>query len=1209
MPEESTPSVVQRALGLLKSVRDRELEPEQIAQYAVHLAATLLRLAECHETRHDRRRAQVLSRLMRDTKGQVFTTILTDRAHRSASNLQAVEQAQYLLSQLGTPKYLSPLEQLQLGALRTLGSWAPNLTASAMLERIRDEAKSYVLPGDPECLKRYLLKRRLEGTEVIVNHLGEEVTGEAQARRRTSVYVELLQRSEVECISVKISGIYSQLSSLAFEASVAAVADRLRPIYRAALTHRRLDRSRNSVPKLVYLDMEAYRDLELTWAAFQRVLNEPEFQSLSAGIVLQAYIPESHQVQQRLLRWAQERVATGGAPLRLRLVKGANLAMERIESHHRGWPLPTFESKLQVDANYKRMLHLALQPDHASALRVGVASHNLFDICYALILRSSRRMERYVEFELLEGMANPLRRSLKQLGADVLVYSPVVNDDDFPSAVAYLVRRFDENTAPENYLHHSFSMRVGDAAWESQKRAFLRACSAMTEVSNEPRRVPRLTTPRPTPDLEAPFANEPDTDFTLRENRESLRAHMLRAKDQQYLVRSDIVGYEARPRPTQMGSDPSRPGVEAYRIELADARDIELSLQAGEAVAQRFQQTSLRARLALLAKMAHQLRNARAELVALMVLDGAKHPEEADAEVSEAIDFAEYYARSYRQLQDDSGARLRPRGVTVVTPPWNFPLAIPLGGVFAALATGNPVILKPAPQTPLVAFRAIQLCKQAVELPPGALQLVICDEDTATPLITDPRVRTVVLTGATSTAKHFLRLRPKLHLIAETGGKNSLYVSSLSDRDQAIRDIVQSALTHAGQKCSALSLLLLHHSLYDDPNFLAQLKDAAESMKVGPAWDTDARVTPLVGPLNDVQRRAMLDLAPGESWLLEPRFAHENSQLMSPGIKLGVSEGSFSHHTEFFCPILSVMRANDIDHALQLANATRYGLTSGIHSLDEREQRYWIERIGAGNVYVNRKITGAIVGRQPFGGFKESNFGPGAKAGGPNYLTQFIDPHAIVSPSGVPRYDDQRNYGPLPTATINRIKQLRRFSSVEVRERLEALAKSYFQTFVARFANPTELSQLPGEDNLLRYLPVQRLLVVIEPDVSIEMLGRVLLAASIVGIEPRVACPEGGLAAEVCPELATPYSSNDRLRQLLDELPLERVRYLGTPNLEWYQAAHERGVHTVTTPPSASGRFELLYYLREQSVSINYHRYGHLGLRGLEQPVDGPRAA
>lgn len=1206
MPEESTPSVVQRALGLLKSVRDRELEPEQIAQYAVHLAATLLRLAECHETRQDRRRAQMLSRLMRDPKGQVFTTVLTDRAHRSASPRQAVEQAQYLLSELGTPKYLNPLEQLQLGALRSLGSWVPQLTARALLDRIRDEARSYVLPGDPERLKRYLLKRRLEGTEVIVNHLGEEVTGEAQAHRRMNVYVELLQRGEVENISVKISGIYSQLSCLAFDASVEAIADRLRPIYRAALNHRRLDRSRNSAPKLVYLDMEAHRDLELTWSAFQRVLSEPEFQPLSAGIVLQAYVPESHRLQQRLLKWAQQRVASGGAPLRLRIVKGANLATERIESRLRGWRLATFESKREVDANYKRMLHLALQPEHATAVRVGVASHNLFDICYALILRSSLRVERQVDFELLEGMANPLRRSLKQLGADVLVYSPVVEDEDFPSAVAYLVRRFDENTAPENYLHHSFSMRVGDAAWESQKQAFLRACAAMKELSDSPRRVARLADPQPAPNLDAPFVNEPDTDFSLAENRLALSEHFARIKEGHYLVRSDICGYAERSRKTIAGHDPSRPGTDAYQIELADAHDVERALQAAESAAPKLQHLSPRARMEALATMAHQLRGARAELIALMVLDGGKHAEEADAEVSEAIDFAEYYARSYRQLQEDSGARLRPRGLTVVTPPWNFPLAIPMGGVFAALVTGNPVILKPAPQTPLVAFRALQLCKQAVDLPEGALQLVVCDEDVAAPLIADERVWTVVLTGATDTARQFLRLRPQLHLLAETGGKNALYVSSLSDRDQAIGDIVQSAFAHAGQKCSALSLLLLHHSLYDDAKFLAQLKDAAESMKVGSAWELDTRITPLIGPVNSTQRRAVEELASGESWLLKPRVSHKHPQRMTPGIKLGVSPDSYSHHTEFFCPVLSVMRVNDIDHALELTNATRYGLTSGIHSLDEREQRRWIDHVEAGNVYVNRKITGAIVGRQPFGGFKDSSFGPGAKAGGPNYLTQFIDPHALVSPTGVPQPREQRNsYGPLPAATVNLLKQLRKFSSTDVRERLEALAKSYFQTFAVRFATPSDPVGLPGEDNILRYLPVHDILVVTERDVSVEMLGRVLIAASIVGIQPRLACPAGAVATEIAPELVTLWDSETQLLQLLEEPPLERIRYLGTPSLEYYRAAHERGVHVTTTPPSASGRFELLHYLREQSACVTYHRYGNLGIRGLKRSVDG----
>ncbi|HKQ61782.1 MAG TPA: aldehyde dehydrogenase family protein, partial [Candidatus Polarisedimenticolaceae bacterium] len=392
----------------------------------------------------------------------------------------------------------------------------------------------------------------------------------------------------------------------------------------------------------------------------------------------------------------------------------------------------------------------------------------------------------------------------------------------------------------------------------------------------------------------------------------------------------------------------------------------------------------------------------RGDLIGAMIVDGAKTVTEADPEVSEAVDFARYYARALGAGDVVDGCRLEPLGVVVVAPPWNFPLSIPAGGVLAALAAGNAVLLKPAPEAVLVGWHLANALWEA-GIPREVLQFVPCpDSEVGRALITDPRVDAVILTGSVETARRFLEWRPDLRLFAETSGKNAIIVTALADRDQAVRDLVRSAFGHNGQKCSAASLAICEAEVYDDPAFRRQLRDAAASLAVGSAWEPGSRVTPLTQSPGRALQRALTTLDEGEEWLLEPRPVSREAPLWSPGIKLGVARGSFFHRTECFGPVLGLMRAADLDEAIALANDQPFGLTSGIESLDDREVARWLEGIEAGNLYVNRGITGAIVGRQAFGGWKASSVGPGAKAGGPSYALQLCRARPVTAPEEEP---------------------------------------------------------------------------------------------------------------------------------------------------------------------------------------------------------------
>jgi RHH-type proline utilization regulon transcriptional repressor/proline dehydrogenase/delta 1-pyrroline-5-carboxylate dehydrogenase len=582
-----------------------------------------------------------------------------------------------------------------------------------------------------------------------------------------------------------------------------------------------------------------------------------------------------------------------------------------------------------------------------------------------------------------------------------------------------------------------------------------------------------------------------------------------------------------------------------------------------------------------------------------MVLDGAKTVMEADPEVSEAIDFARYYPRSFIEAADELGdCRAEPLGVVVVTPPWNFPLAIPAGGVFAALAAANAVVLKPAPEAILVSWHLAN-CLWDAGIPRDVLQFLPCpDNEVGRALVTDPRVDAVILTGSVETARLFVEWRPDLRLFAETSGKNAIIVTALADRDQAIRDLVRSAFGHSGQKCSAASLAICEAEVYDDPGFRRQLQDAAASLSVGSGWDLSSRMTPLTQPPGPALHRALTTLEESEEWLLEPRHARENPRLWSPGIKLGVRSGSFFHLTECFGPVLGLMRAEDLDEAIELANAPPFGLTSGIHTLDDREIARWVDRIEAGNLYVNRHITGAIVRRQPFGGWKASSVGPGAKAGGPNYVLQL----ARWRHEARPAVADELLPEPM-AALLERC--LAELVGSDARDLVRASAASYARAWRRHFSQEHDPSAVLGEQNVFRYRPCRRVIVrgSIEGASAAATLCQVLLAARVANVPLTVSLPSEQSPWSWLDETTTVVGETEAAlaERLARPAAAERLRTWESVSTAVRVAANRAGIALIDAPVLANGRLELRWYLREQTVSRILHRYGSL-IQALPAP-------
>jgi RHH-type proline utilization regulon transcriptional repressor/proline dehydrogenase/delta 1-pyrroline-5-carboxylate dehydrogenase len=1196
--EES--SLITRAKAKIEAVKGKSLSVIERKEEAIALAALMLEEAQRIQTPKEKQQQERLAGMMNDPVGKVFTTAITDQCFRSRRPGRVADQLTYVIHKYGVPEYLPLDRKISLHAFKILGKSLAKVLVPLTVQMLRKETSNVILPGEEKQLFKHMEKRRREGVRVNLNHLGEAILGEEEANHRLQIYLDDLAKHQVEYISVKISTIFSQINLLAWEETLNVLADRLRQLYRAALKYEYVRPDGTRVSKFVNLDMEEYRDLQLTVAVFCKVLDEAEFYQYSAGIVLQSYLPDSFLIQQELTIWAMRRVAQGGAPIKIRIVKGANLAMEQVEAALRLWPQAPYPTKAEVDANYKRMVSYGSQKEHAQAAYLGIASHNLFDIAYAILLRAENQVEKEVCFEMLEGMADHMRRVVQHLSGDMLLYCPAATKEEFQNAVAYLVRRLDENTAPENFLRHAFDLTPGTLDWKQQAAFFSDACLSYNDVSYLPRRSQnRLTEVFELNEREC-FQNEPDTDWSLPQNRKWAEKILHEWSQKKIKPIPIVIGghYQGPTGQPGLGEDPSRPGQPLYQYTLATNEQVEKALTIAKQVEKDWSRTSIQERVRLLGEIAKGFRRHRATLIGAMVADTGKTIQEADIEISEAIDFAEYYRRNLVELSSLADISWQAKGTVLVAPPWNFPCSIPAGGILASLAAGNCVIFKPATESILVGWQVVQVFWEA-GISQHVLQFITCQDDpVGSQLIKDPRISTVVLTGATTTAKLFLRLRPDLDLMAETGGKNTLIISSMADRDLAIKDLVHSAFGHAGQKCSACSLAILEAEVYDDLHFRKQLRDAAASLFVGSAWDPKTRVNPLIREPNPLLARALSTLEEGEEWLLEPKQDPHNLNLWSPGIKLGVKSTSFTFQNELFGPVLGLVRADNLEHAFDIMNQTPYGLTAGIHSLDEREQKNWLKRIEAGNCYINRTTTGAIVQRQPFGGCKDSSFGKGAKAGGPNYLTQLM----YATQQSLPKEREKENEW---VALLTHVMEKEKLSTGD-KELWKASVESYAFYWNQYFSKDHDPSLVLGQDNFQRYVPHPKIVLRIQKEEQLVDIGRIIAAALTCGT-PLEISEENELVKTLINQVGLISKlyyikeTEDAFIQRLAKGEIKRARFIHKPSARLQQALAEAACHLNIGSVLANGRLELLHYLREMSISSDYHRYGNLGERENEK--------
>ena len=1104
--------------------------------------------------------AQRLAGVLRDPNGLDFTVGFVDDVVRPEDVRVAARSLRRLQSIV--PKFLPLPLRLLLRAGAEASRVAPALVVPIARAVLRHMVRHLIVDATDRRLGHAIQHLQRDGSRLNINLLGEAILGEEEAARRIEGTRALLSRDDVDYVSIKVSATVAPHSSWSFDDAVTHAVDALRPLYRIAATA-------PAGAKFINLDMEEYKDLDLTLAVFFTLLDEPEFRSLEAGIVLQAYLPDALRAMMRVQEWAAARVAAGGAPAKVRVVKGANLPMERVDAEMHDWPLATWSSKLESDVSYKSVLDYALRPERTANVRIGVAGHNLFDIAFATLLAKSRGVTEAIDIEMLLGMATAQAAVVRRDVGGLLLYTPVVHPAEFDVAIAYLIRRLEEGAASENFMSAVFDLDTDPTLFARERDRFLQSIDAMTDAVPAAHRVQDRTAQEAAkPASHAPFRNSPDTDMSVAANRAW-------AADIRSRVASSTLGDDT---------------VAAHRID--DSGELRRLVDETVAAGPAWQALGADARAEILHRAGDELERRRGELLEVMASECGKVLDQGDPEVSEAVDFAHHYAELGRALETVDGARFTPARLIVVAPPWNFPVAIPAGSALSALAAGSPVVLKPAP----AARRSAAVLAEALwaaGIPREALRLAIIDDDPfGSELIAHPAVERIILTGAYETAELFGRMRPDVRVLGETSGKNALIITSSADLDLAARDLAQSAFGHAGQKCSAASLGILVGSAATSKRFRRQLIDAVQSQRVGLPGDEAAQIGPLIGPAEGKLARALTTLGEGESWVITPEKLDDDGMLWRPGVREGVRPGSEFHRTEYFGPVLGLMSVDTLEEAIALVNEIDYGLTSGLHSLDEDEIQQWLGSIEAGNLYVNRGITGAIVQRQPFGGWRKSSVGGSTKAGGPNYLVPLGDwQDAPVSDRATaPRPHDSLSVEALAAATHAGI------GGDELAWLRDAL-RSDVSAFAEIFTTAVDATGLESESNVLRYHSLPGTVRV--EDASAVQAVRVIAAgirasaplvvSSAVSLPDSVArwARESGVQVEIEPADAWATRASRLAREG------GRIRLIGGDRAELSALVDgSQAVAIIDGDVVTSGYVSMLPFVREQAVSITAHRFG-----------------
>ena len=962
---------------------------------------------------------------MRDEQLKVHLFRLVDVLPSLRTSAEVIEHLQEYLAD--TSDSFTPL--IRAGV--RLAGVVPWLSARVLRWNVSEMAHQFIAGENPRDLMKTLRKRRAQKIGFTVDLLGEAVVSEREADEYAARCLELLEILARETqgwtdplgknsglfpvvnLSVKISALYSQINPADPTDAIAHLAPKLRPILRRG----------RELGAFINFDMESYDHKNITLELFKTIFTKREFKDWPhAGIVIQAYLRDADADLRDLIEWGRAR----GTRFTVRLVKGAYWDYETMKSRQNGWDCPVFFQKPESDTNFEALSRLLLENE--SIVTAAFGSHNVRSIAHAQVFADELGIDRSrFEFQLLYGMAGPIKRALVELGYRVREYCPL---GELLPGMAYLVRRLLENTSNEGFLRAKFAENVSAAELLRNPDELIKKDGAARSVAcvQDRQRKNDASLDTASGDI---YENSPLVNFVCKESQDKMRSALREVRSRFGEKYPLVIGGEKVWTDQLTPSvNPSAPTEIVGYAAKAGIPEAERAVKAARAAFRKWSRTPFEERARLVERAAEILERRRFELSALEVFEVAKAWSEADADIREAIDFCRFYAQQMRRLGrpkltqqvpgEESYHHYWPRGVAFVVAPWNFPIAILCGMTSAALVTGNTVIMKPSEQSIICGAMLMQVFEEA-GVPPGVLNFLSGHGSVIGAHLVDHKdVDLIAFTGSREVGLKIWESagvtrpgqRELKRVVCEMGGKNAMIVDSDADLDEAIGYSIYSAFGYQGQKCSALSRLILLEENHD--RVLERLIPAAASLRVGDPEEPGIMVGPVID--ESAYRRILdyIEIGKSEATLAyQAKEVPPHGYFVPPTIFTEVKPDMRIAREEIFGPVLSILKARDLDEALEVANGTDYALTGGFFSRSPANIERVKAQLEAGNVYINRSCTGAIVGRHPFGGFKMS--GGGTKAGGEDYLLHFLLPRVVtenitrhgLAPERAPEYRDE----------------------------------------------------------------------------------------------------------------------------------------------------------------------------------------------------------
>ncbi len=876
-----------------------------------------------------------------------------------------------------------------------IGSLAPGLLAKAIKKNIEQMAKMFITGSTPEEAIKTLSQNRKNSLGFTVDLLGEATLSQKEALDYQKRYLELIQALHTQSkswsqnplidtdsmgdlpavnVSIKLTSLYSQIKETAWDTSIQELIKRLSPILDLAI----------KTNTFINIDMESFHHKNLTLDVFKKILSDDRYKDYPHwGIVIQAYLRDSYSDINDLLSFTKDRAL----PITVRLVKGAYWDYESILSNQHGWPNPVYTIKQESDANYERCAELILK--NYPKIKLAVGSHNVRSIAASICMAEKLGLPKNaLEIQMLYGMAEPIKLALLNMGYRVREYATV---GQLIPGMAYLVRRLLENTSNQSFLKSKFADNVNVDLLLKNPNTNL--------ITSQGDYVPHPG-----------FENEPLLDFTLPAHRHQYAKALAQVKTKTSDPCPLIINGQAVKTDRTLKSINPCDKKSLGEFYIGSTKEADEALASAIDNKTSWSQTPPEKRCEVINKLADILKKDRFELAALMTLESGKAWSEADGDVTEAIDFCRYYAFQMHKLAapqktghvmgENSFYQYQAKGVSLVVAPWNFPLAILTGMTVASLVTGNTVIMKPAEQSTLIAYELMKRLIQA-GVPNGVVNFLPgIGNEIGAYLTSKKEIDIIAFTGSKNVGLEIIKKAGTIlpgqqnikKCIIEMGGKNATIIDNDADLDEAVSQVLYSAFAFQGQKCSACSRVIVLKEAYD--NFVERIIEAAKSLKVLPSEHPHSFVGAVVDEVSFTRIQAIIEKSKQLSTLAFQGSAPEQGYFIPPTIFTDVDPYSELAQSEIFGPVLAIIKVTDINEAIKVSNSTEYALTGGIFSRSPGNIELVKQQLEVGNLYINRSITGAVVDRHPFGGYKMS--GVGSKAGGPDYLLQFVNPKVIT---------------------------------------------------------------------------------------------------------------------------------------------------------------------------------------------------------------------